>query len=224
MTQATDDEDMSISISKNRRWLEIIAVVVTALGKFVFMDLLAWRLPFIITVTSGWSIYLFIRAKYVKGIFKHWGLASKNFREATFLVLPFMALSIISCFIVGYWQGSINLTWHIFPILILYPFWGTLQQLLLMAFVAGNLQGLQHKRLTNVAIVIITACLFAIIHLPHYWLVFGTFLLALFYGYVYLKVPNLFVLGLLHGWLGALFFYTVVDRDPFEEVFGIFFN
>lgn len=48
----------------------------------------------------------------------------------------------------------------------------------------------------------------------------GTFLLALFYGYVYLRVRNVFMLGLFHGWLGGLFFYTVVGRDPFLEVFG----
>ena len=50
----------------------------------------------------------------------------------------------------------------------------------------------------------------------------GTFVLALLYGYCYLRARNLFVLGLFHGWLGALFFYTVVDRDPFMEVFGRF--
>ena len=48
----------------------------------------------------------------------------------------------------------------------------------------------------------------------------GTFLLALFYGMVYLKTRNVWVMGILHGWLGALFFYTVVGRDPFAEVFG----
>jgi membrane protease YdiL (CAAX protease family) len=54
--------------------------------------------------------------------------------------------------------------------------------------------------------------------------VIGNFILALFYGYVYLKVRNIWVLGLFHGWLGALFFYTVVNRDPFIEVFGKYLN
>ncbi len=35
-----------------------------------------------------------------------------------------------------------------------------------------------------------------------------------------LRIRNVYVLGILHGWLGALFYYTVVDRDPFIEVFG----
>ena len=48
----------------------------------------------------------------------------------------------------------------------------------------------------------------------------GTFILALLYTIVYLRERNLFALGLFHGWLGALFYYTVVGRDPFMEVFG----
>jgi len=42
----------------------------------------------------------------------------------------------------------------------------------------------------------------------------------LLYGYIYLRSRNVYVLGLFHGWLGGLFFYTVVGRDPFIEIFG----
>ena len=50
----------------------------------------------------------------------------------------------------------------------------------------------------------------------------GTFILALLYTTVYLRERNLFALGLFHGWLGALFYYTVVGRDPYMEVFRQF--
>ena len=50
----------------------------------------------------------------------------------------------------------------------------------------------------------------------------GTFVLALLYSAVYLRERNLYALGLFHGWLGALFYYTVVGRDPFMEVFRQF--
>ncbi|HEU5148393.1 MAG TPA: hypothetical protein VFT90_16820 [Chryseosolibacter sp.] len=60
------------------------------------------------------------------------------------------------------------------------------------------------------------------LHYPFYWLMIGTFLLALFYGYVFLRLRNVYVMGILHGWLGAVFFYTVVGRDPFAEVFGTY--
>lgn len=57
-------------------------------------------------------------------------------------------------------------------------------------------------------------------HYPYYWLMIGTTILALLYGFIYLLSRNIFVMGVFHGWLGALFFYTVVGRDPFAEIFG----
>jgi membrane protease YdiL (CAAX protease family) len=67
---------------------------------------------------------------------------------------------------------------------------------------------------------VITAILFSLLHYPNLWLMVGTFVLALLYTIVYLRERNLYALGMFHGWLGALFYYTVVERDPFMEVFG----
>lgn len=217
--QISDGEVRSV-ISDKRRFYEITMVTTTALGKFIFMDLLEWRFPFIATVIIGWSVYVIYRRKEIKGIYTYWGLTKDNFKQATLKVLPFGLISVLACYVTGYFLGTINWTWHILPILILYPLWGTIQQLLTMALVAGNLKDLKNRRINNFLIVIITAILFSVVHFPYYWLVLSTFLLALFYGYVYLKVRNLYVLGILHGWLGAFFFYTIVDRDPFVEVFG----
>jgi hypothetical protein len=52
----------------------------------------------------------------------------------------------------------------------------------------------------------------------------ATFFLAAVYGWVYWKERNLYVLGLFHGWLGGIFYYTVLGRDPFVEVFGNLFG
>lgn len=84
------------------------------------------------------------------------------------------------------------------------------------------MKDLKNNKLPDTAIILLTAVLFGLLHYPFYWLMAGTFVLALFYGYVYLKARNVYVMGIFHGWLGALFFYTVVGRDPFEEVFGKF--
>ena len=135
-------------------------------------------------------------------------------------VLPFGIASVILFIGIGLYQGSINLTWHIIPILILYPIWGIIQQFLLIALTAGNLQDLEGCKMNNAAIILLAALLFGLIHYPFVWLIIGTFVLALFYGWVYLSERNIYVLGLFHGWLGGIFYYTVVGRDPFEEVFG----
>ncbi|WP_299227128.1 CPBP family intramembrane glutamic endopeptidase [uncultured Psychroserpens sp.] len=126
--------------------------------------------------------------------------------------------------IIGFFQKTINVSWHVLPLLITYPIWGTIQQFLIIGLVTGNLNTLKSRKLNKLDIILITAILFSLVHYPSYWLMIGTFILALFYSYIYLKVKNLYVLGLIHGWLGALFYYTVVGQDPFADVFLKFFN
>jgi len=132
-------------------------------------------------------------------------------------------LAVAGCFVTGYFLGTLNLTWHILPILVLYPVWGIIQQFLVIGLVAGNLQDLTSIRWSNTTIIFLTALLFGLIHYPYGWLMAGTFLLALFYGFIYLRARNIYVMGLFHGWLGAVFFYTLVGRDPFAEVLGKIF-
>lgn len=205
------------------RILEIIAVVITAIGKFVFVDYLNWRLPFVLVTILAWSLYVTYRYKKDKLVLKDWGFRTDNFKSVIKLLLPFAVISILSFFTIGYLQGTLNMTWHILPLLITYPIWGIVQQFLVIALVAGNLNHLKSFKLSKTIIVLVTAILFSVVHYPSVWLMLGTFLLALFYGYIYLKVKNIYALGILHGWLGALFYYTVVNQDPFADVFMKYF-
>ncbi|WP_207895872.1 CPBP family intramembrane glutamic endopeptidase [Hymenobacter gummosus] len=208
------------AIPPRTRLLEMAAVLLTAAGKFLFMDYLHWRLPFILTAMAAWGLYVFVRQRRRPGILAYWGFRTDNFGRVLRLVLPFGLGAVAACALIGTYRGSLNLTWHILPILLLYPLWGTVQQFLLIALTAGNLHELPGIQLGRVLIVLLSAALFGAIHYPFGWLMLGTFVLAVFYGFVYLKERNLYVLGIFHGWLGAIFFYTVVGRDPFMEVFG----
>nr|WP_321225235.1 CPBP family intramembrane glutamic endopeptidase [uncultured Psychroserpens sp.] len=201
------------------RLLEIFAVALTGVGKFVFMDYLNWRLPFVIIAILSWSLYVRYRYKKDNQILKDWGFRHDNFTSVLKLVLPFAIISIVSFLVIGYVQDTLNPTWHIIPLLITYPIWGTVQQFLTIGLVAGNLSTLKTIKLKKEIVILITATLFSLVHYPSIWLLIGTFILALFYGYIYLKSKNLYVLGLFHGWLGALFYYTVVNQDPFADVF-----
>jgi hypothetical protein len=58
------------------------------------------------------------------------------------MVLPFGILAIAVFFGLGFYLNTINITWHIVPVLLLYPVWGTIQQFLVIAIVAGNLKEL----------------------------------------------------------------------------------
>jgi membrane protease YdiL (CAAX protease family) len=212
------------SISDKRRKREILAVLLTGAGKLIFMDLLHWKLLFILVSIVGWSAYVIYRSREVKGILSYWGFRTDNFKEVTLKILPFGIISVVAFLAVGYFRHTINFNWHIIPILIFYPIWGVIQQFLVIGLVAGNLQDLKENKLSAIVIISLTAVLFGLVHYPYYWLIAGTFVLALVYGFIYLKARNVYVMGLFHGWLGGLFFYTVVDRDPFAEVFGKLFS
>lgn len=206
-------------VSNKVRVLEIAAVVLTGLGKFIFMDYLNWRLPFVVVAILAWTSYVVYRYKKDKNVLKDWGFRLENFKTVFKLILPFALISIAIFFIVGYVQGSINLTWHILPLLITYPIWGSIQQFLTIGLLAGNLNDLKGVKLKKGLIILITAVFFSVVHYPSIWLMIGTFILALFYGYIYLRAKNIYVLGIMHGWLGALFYYTVVGQDPFADIF-----
>lgn len=209
-----------ILISNKRRALEIGAVLLTALGKFLFMDYLNWRFPFVVSAILVWAVYIMYRSRTKERVLSYWGFRKDNFHKVTRKVLPFGIFAVIVFLIIGFFQGTINVTWHIVPILILYPIWGIIQQFLLIALVAGNLQDMKGRKLNNTLVILFSALLFASVHYPFVWLIIGTFFLAIFYGFIYLKERNIYVLGLFHGWLGGLFYYTVLNRDPFLETFG----
>ncbi len=200
------------------------AVVLTALGKFLFMDHLDWRLPFVVTAIIGWVGYIIYRNKTKPGILNYWGFRTDNFKKVLKKVLPFGIFSVIALISIGLYRDSINITWHIIPVLILYPVWGIIQQFLLIALTAGNMQDLKNRKLNKGMIILCAALLFASIHYPYIWLIAGTFILAVFYGWLYLKQRNIYVLGIFHGWLGGIFYYTILNRDPFLEMFGKIFH
>ena len=211
-------------ISNKTRTIEIIAVIATALGKFLFMDYLKWRLPFILTAIIFWIGYIIYRLSRNPEVTKHWGFRTDNFRIVIATILPFGIFALAVFVGIGLFQDTLNITWHILPILLLYPIWGVIQQFLLIALTAGNLYDFNNPRLSKSIVIILPALLFSLIHYPYTWLMIGTFVLALFYAFIYLKQRNIYALGIFHGWLGAFFFYTVVDRDPFLETFGGFLN
>jgi uncharacterized protein len=216
----TYDYAIRTSISDKRRSLEILAVVLTAAGKFLFMDFLHWRLAFIIAAIGGWTLYVILENKNNPAILRYWGFRTNNVAEVTRRILPFGVVSILSFVVTGLYLNTINPSWHILPVLVLYPLWGIVQQFLVIALFGGNLQELLRNKSSSWIVIVITALLFGFLHFPYYWLIGGTFVLALLYGYIYSKARNIYVMGIFHGWLGALFFYTVVDRDPFMEIFG----
>lgn len=204
-----------------QRLFEIIAVLLTGAGKFIFMDWLNWRAFYVVGACLFWIGFVVYRYRKDKNILEYWGFSKTNFKTTFLFLLPFGLLSVVLFFLIGNYFDTIIINKNIIPILLLYPIWGVIQQFIVVALVAGNLRDMENLNLSNVAIVVLTSLVFAAVHFPFLTLVGGTFLLALVYTMIYLRKKNLYALGLYHGWLGAFYFYTIVGRDPWAEVFGV---
>ncbi len=207
-------------IKDQQRFLEILAVVITGLGKFIFMDIFQWRFAYITTACLFWIVYVFYRYRKNNKVIAYWGFTKEHFTSTFLELLPWAILCALTSVFIGYQLGTSVLNWTIIPIMILYPVWGIIQQFLIVGLIARNLQDMQKYKVSTPLIVLLTTLVFSVVHYPFMLLVLATFLLAIVYTLLYLKGRNLIVLGIYHGWLGALFFYTILGRDAWLDVFG----
>jgi hypothetical protein len=71
---------MELKISNRQRIFEIMAVILTGAGKFIFMDWLNWRFFYITTVCLFWMAYVVYRKKKNPNILKYWGFTITGFK------------------------------------------------------------------------------------------------------------------------------------------------
>ena len=100
-----------------------------------------------------------------------------------------------------------------------YPIWGMFQQLLVQGVfvrtVVESASGLRPKVIAT----IVAAVLFGAVHLPELRLAMATLVLGLVFTLIYVRWRNLWPLGLYHGWLGVFYYYWVLGRNPWREIF-----
>lgn len=88
-----------------------------------------------------------------------------------------------------------------------YVFWGFLQELLFLGVFATQINrafDIGRSRLHVLLACLCTATLFGLIHLPNFWLGLVTFLGGLFGALCFMQCPNLFALGIVHGYGGTM--------------------
>ncbi len=209
-------------ISEQRRYIEIVAVILTGIGKFLFMDWLGIKFSYIIVACLFWLTYVFYRFKENSAILVYWGMSKQQFKKTFFELLPIGISSVILFIFIGNQLDTNVLNWTITPILLLYPIWGIIQQFIMIGIIARNLKDIEQINIPAFIIVLLTAFLFSIVHYPSLLLMVGTFFLALVYTILYLNNRNLIAMGIYHGWLGAFFYATILGRDPWQEIFGAF--
>lgn len=211
-----------LNISDTRRIAEVIAVMLTGTGKFIFVDLLPHKFWFIVAAIVAWTIYILLRANKIPGFLGYWGFGWKNFKKLFLLLLPFVLLIIAGFLVYGFYYETLVIHWHILPTLLLYPVWGTIQQFLMVGLVASNLRDIDRIKIPSWLVILITSFLFSVVHFPSLPLVIATFVLGMIYTILFLRYQNVLVLGIYHGWLGAFFYFFVLGRDTWMEVMNTF--
>lgn len=196
---------------------EVGALIVTGGLHLVFESLLRAKMIFMPLAVVFWLAYLAKRLAREKGLLREWGFRRDNLGEAFKLATVAFILCLAAIAILTWALGHSLRDPRMLPIAVVYPIWGLAQQFLLQALLAANV-----RRLTGsaVAATIVAATLFGAVHAPDWTLCGLTFSLALLFVPLYLRVPNLWPLGLFHGWLGTLAYYGVLGRDAWAAFLG----
>lgn len=203
-----------------RERCEIAAAVATGALHPVFVDVLHLKGVFIAIALAGWIAYLVSRVRARRELPAEWGLTAAGLRP-TFVAASLAALVVAAAMAaIASRNGHVALHPHMLPLLVLYPVWGLFQQLLVQGIVVRPLALGDPPVASRTFTVALAAALFGAIHLPDLTLAAATAGMGIVFTPIYLRWRNLWPLGLFHGWLGVAFYFWVLGRDPWAEVFA----
>ena len=168
--------------------LELSALLATACGRFLFKDVLVLKLIYMLTATLVWFCYFLYTYRTDKKRFKSWGISFQNFNSTFKELFPFLLFFILLFVLLGYGLNITTLSWRILPALLIYPFWGMLQQIMIIGLFTFLLKQF-FPTISNTLIILLTAVTFSLVHYPSTILMPGTLVMALVYTYLYLSIP-----------------------------------
>ena len=91
---------------------------------------------------------------------------------------------------------------------------------LALGIVVNNLERIDGLGRRPALVALTAAVIFGAVHADDLRLAAGTFAIELVLVPLYLRDRNLWPLGVLHGWVGGLFYLWVLNRDLWAENFG----
>lgn len=201
-------------------FLEVGAVCATGVLHQVVSNGLGWHGPFIAAAILFWGAFLTRRIRRDARWPARWGLRRTSLRPAAAATTCAALLALTAFAVIGNARGRLEVNAHLVVLLLAYPAWGLLQQLLVQGFAVRNLLAVRGPLGSAPSVTLVAAALFAVVHLPDPELTLATFLLGLVFTPIYLRWRNLWPLGLWHGWLGAFAYLWVLGRDPVAEILG----
>ena len=206
------------SLNRPMYWGELGAVVGTGVLHPLFKYFDAKGL-FILSASIFWIAYMARQVWRDPDVWEHWGFRTQNLGKAFVWPSLFFVLSGLAMAAFGMANGRRLWQANMLFLVLLYPLWGILQQFLVQALGVGNLLKLFPQAGLWLAMPA-GMILFSLVHYPNIWVMTATAGLACVCIPCYLRDRNLWPLGLLHGWLGTLFYLWVLGRDPWAAVFG----
>jgi uncharacterized protein len=208
---------MSAFASRTRMRWEVLAVFASAALHFVTTVWNRWLAVDQSVLGVGWLGYVAWRAR-VPGTLAHWGLQRAGFAACAMHAALALAIGVLATAAIGLARGTFVLDAHLLPLLLAYPLWGLVQQLLVLGIFVGNLEAFGVRRPWLVALASLG---FAAVHVPDWPLCGATLVLGAVCCTLFLRHRNLWPLGVLHGWLGACFYRWVLARDPWLDVLAV---
>ncbi len=195
---------------------EIIAVLITAVSKFLLIDWLHMRSVYILAISIFWIGYILLHRRSANGLeaFK-----LHNLKPAILVLLSVILFNSMACVLYASNNSTSNITWYILLVLLLYPLWGIIQQFIMLEVILINLVKAFNGKANTFLWVIIVSILFGIVHYPNFFLMIYTFCLELVLASVYLKWRNLMAIGITHGWVATFLLYFVLERNLWSELF-----
>ncbi len=171
--------------------------------------------PLVALMAAGWLAYLVHRVRREPSLWQAWGFRTDNLLPALGEASLLGAAALASIVPFGLDRGHFPPPPSFWAVLALYPLWGLAQQFLLQALLARNL-----RPFLGAGVVPAAAALFSLAHAPDLPLMGLTFAAGLAWTWLYRRRPNLWVLGMWHGVLGAAAWYGVLGRDAWSALGG----
>jgi hypothetical protein len=175
---------------------------------------------FIIGACLFWAAFVLVRAWQDRDVFRRWGFRADNLLRASVMPAVVFALGAAGLAAYAWHEDRLRFPPHQLLLFLVYPVWGFFQQMLMLGIFTQALEEVDALRRRPALLVLIVALVFGLIHAQNLKLVVATFVLELLIVPLYLRHRNLWPLGVLHGWLGGLFYLWVLNRDLWVERFG----
>ena len=210
-----------LKYSKQQQFV-ILAVILTAMLKFIFMDCLQWHVFYITGIVLFWLAYILYRIKSDRETLILWGFKKEHFKQSMLYLAPLIFITGIASVLYGSMNNGLSFSWNIILILLLYPLWGLIQQFMMLGIISQNLANATEGKMNRYLIIFMVSALFSMVHFPSFFLMIFTFFLEVVFVTVYLKWKNLWAIGIAHGWMATFILYYVLDRNLWSELFSIF--